>query len=461
MRFVTISRAPRSATKITLAEAEKDEILISPRGERTIVLGIGPRAKLTRRRWLLLPRRMVRLAQEQRAREVSVDFRDLRFSHLALSDGEMAELLAVNALMANFAFNDFKTKPKGGFPRVTKVFLRHATSSDIERGVRKGQIIGEEVNRARHIATMPGGEMTPEILARHAEEAVSGLGVQVTVLGVPEMQKLGMGGVLAVGKGSEAKPKFIILEYHGAGAGEPPIVLVGKGITFDSGGLNLKPTDAILGMNMDMSGAAAVIHALSISARLKLKKNIVALVPAAENMLSGESYRPGDIVRSLSGKTIEIQNTDAEGRVVLADALAYAKRYRPALVVCVATLTGAVMVALGERAAGLFTDDERLETELRHMGEAVGDFVWPLPLWDDYFEDIKGTYGDIGNVGNTKWGGAITAAVFLKQFATGYRFVHVDIGSRMTSIAGEHLAKGAAGAGVRLLARYLEQGTTL
>jgi leucyl aminopeptidase len=210
-------------------------------------------------------------------------------------------------------------------------------------------------------------------------------------------------GVLGVGKGSDLPAKFIILEYMNAqkssasGQGKKgvgPVVLVGKGVTFDTGGVNLKPENYMLGMNMDMSGGAAVLHTVAAIARLKVKCNLVALVPAVENMPSGSSYRPGDVLRSMSGKTIEVGNTDAEGRIILADALTYAKRYNPSLVVDVATLTGASLVALGERASALFTNDEELEKQFRELGELSGDFVWPLPLWEEYDEEIKGTIGD-------------------------------------------------------------------
>ncbi len=244
---------------------------------------------------------------------------------------------------------------------------------------------------------------------------------------------------------------------------EKPVVLVGKGVTFDTGGLNLKSDDSMYEMRMDMSGGAAVIHAIAAAARLKLKKNIVALVPAVENMPSGSSYRPGDLLRTMSGKTIEVLNTDAEGRVILADALEYAKRYQPSLVVDVATLTGAAMVALGHRYSALFASDKELEDRFRELGEATGDLVWPLPLSADYEDDVRGTFGDWTNTGKKDaGGGAITGAVFLWQFTkdkkgeAAYPWVHLDIAPRMTAIDGEFLAKGAAGTPVRLLARLLE-----
>jgi leucyl aminopeptidase len=266
-----------------------------------------------------------------------------------------------------------------------------------------------------------------------------------------------MGGILGVAAGSDHEPQLIILEYRG-GKKEKPIVLVGKGVTFDTGGLNLKPESGINEMHMDMSGGAAVITTTLLASKLKLKKNIITLVPAVENMPSGSSYRPGDILRTMSGKTIEVLNTDAEGRIILADALCFAKRYNPRLVIDVATLTGAAIIALGQRASAIFTPDPKLEELIRLVGEESGDYVWPLPLWEEYEEEIKGTFGDVANVGKTKYGGATIGAVFLWQFVKDFlQWLHIDIAPRMTAIDGEYLAKGSAGAPVRLLIKLLER----
>jgi leucyl aminopeptidase len=278
------------------------------------------------------------------------------------------------------------------------------------------------------------------------------------------MKLLGMGGVLGVGQGSDSPPRFIILEYMNGAKNEKPIILIGKGVTFDSGGLNLKPSDGIYEMHMDMSGGAAVIHTLIAAARLKLKKNIIALVPAVENMPSGNSYRPADVLRTINGKTIEVLNTDAEGRVILADALEYAKQYKPALVVDVATLTGAAIVALGLFYTGLFTPDKTLEEKFRKLGEETWDPVWPLPLGAEYEDGIRGIFGDWANSGKKgQGGGATTGAMFLYQFTKDkkgkqeYPWVHLDIAPRMTATDSEFLAKGAAGASLRLLVRMLEE----
>jgi leucyl aminopeptidase len=435
----------------------RDGTVIERDGIHTMHIKIDAET-MTRRKLVLLIRRTVREAMAKRYRMIAFDFNQFRFERIVIDEKELAELLATNLIMAGFEFRDFLSVPNEGWPEISDVMIAGRQNIGIKNGLKRGIIIGEEVNRTRHIADMPGGEMTPALLARHARQAAKGLPITYSVLDVKAMERLGMRGVIGVGKGSDSAPKFIILEYFGAvDKKAPPMVLVGKGVTFDTGGINLKPSNAILGMNMDMSGGAAVIHAIIAAARLGIRKNIVALIPAAENMPSGSSYRPGDVIRSMSGKTIEVQDTDAEGRIILADALHYAKRYKPSLVVDVATLTGASMVALGERASAIFTEDETLERLFRVFGEESGDYVWPLPLWDEYDADIQGEIGDIANLGKTRWGGAITAAVFLKQFVhQEYRWVHIDMAPRMTAVSDEFLGKGAAGAPVRLLIKALE-----
>jgi len=249
------------------------------------------------------------------------------------------------------------------------------------------------------------------------------------------------------------------MEYLGASKNDKPVVLVGKGVTFDSGGINLKPSASLSGMNMDMSGGASVIHTIALVAKMKLKKNVIGLIPSVENMASGKSYRPGDVIRSMSGKTIEILNTDAEGRVILADALTYSQKYNPELVIDIATLTGAAIVALGERASAIFTEDDELSKTFEKIGEKTGDYVWRLPMWEEYENEIKGNLGDWANVHNkdSRNGGAIYGAIFLNQFIKGYKFVHLDIAPRMIATTGENLAQGAIGAPVQLLYEFIEK----
>lgn len=304
--------------------------------------------------------------------------------------------------------------------------------------------------------------MTPKALAAAARKALKGTRAKVAVLGKAELKKLGAGAILGVAKGSDEEPQLIVIEYRGGGK-KAPIALVGKGVTFDTGGLNLKPEQGIYEMHMDMSGGAAVIHAIAAAAKLKLKENVVGIIPAVENMPSGSAYHPGDILKSLSGKMIEVLNTDAEGRVILADGITYAKRFKPRLLVTVATLTGAVLVALGQQASGILTKDKKLEDRFRELGEKSGDYVWPLPLWEEYEEMVKGNFGDVANIttqGPSRYGGVISGAMFLWHFAKELPcpFVHVDMASRMTSAPNEYLAKGAAGAPVRLLLSLIEKG---
>ena len=425
-------------------------------GRTQLEIGIGKREDMTRRKLISTVRKAVLCAKSAKKKRIALTLVDFQFAHLDITLADLAELIATNLEMANFEFNVYKTKPKDGWNTLTEAVIVGKADKAIAQSLKMGKTIGEGVNNTRSLANTPGGDMTPEKLGEAAHAAAEGLPIEVKVLDVIDMQELGMGGILGVGKGSDEKPRFIVMEYLQGDENEKPVVLVGKGITFDTGGLNLKPSAHIYEMHMDMSGGAAVMHAIVLAAKMKLKKNIVALIPAAENMPSGGSYRPGDQLRTMSGKTIEVLNTDAEGRVVLADALTYAKKYKPRLVVDVATLTGAAMVALGLHASAIFSKDEQLIERFRALGEESGDYVWPLPLWDEYEEDIKGTFGDWANDGKSRYGGAIQGAIFLYQFAKDYPWVHIDIAPRMTAVEGDHLAKGAAGEPVRLLLRLLE-----
>jgi len=302
--------------------------------------------------------------------------------------------------------------------------------------------------------------MTPRGLANSAKAAVKGLPVTVEVLGRTKLSSLGMGLLAGVGAGSTEEPTFTVLSYKGGPASQKPIVLAGKGITFDSGGLNIKPSTGIYEMHLDMSGGAAVIHSVALAARLGLKKNVVGLIPAAENMLGNGATRPGDIHTSLSGKTVEVTDTDAEGRLVLADALTYAKRFNPSVVVDVATLTGAACVALGPYANGLMTRDDALADTLLTLSEETGDYLWRLPLWDEYESVIKSDFADLQNhsISRGRYGGATNGAIFLWQFAKdlGCPWAHIDIAPRMTAAPGEELVKGASGSPVRLLISFID-----
>lgn len=460
MKFTFSQTIPKEAVSVVLSrESEQTEMHVRDNGSRELSIGIKDIKVMTRRKLVVLIRRAISAAKERGLSRVAIDLSQFRFQEVALDDKELGRLFAENALMANYEFNTFKTKPKEGWKQVDEIIIVGNTSATLKEGIKTGTIVGEEVNKCRELSNTPGGDMTPALLAKKASEAVKGTSVKVTTLSKKEIEQQKMGAILGVARGSKEDPRFIILEYFGAPKKEKPTVLVGKGVTFDSGGLNIKTDDHMLDMHLDMSGGAAVIHAVVAAARLGLKKNVVGLIPAVENAVSGESYRPGDILYSMSGKTIEVLNTDAEGRVVLADALTYAKKYDPALVVDAATLTGAALVAIGTTASIIMTRNEELVDTFKELGEQSGDYVWPLPLWEEYEKGVKGRFGDVSNIPtqNSREGGSINGGMFLLQFADSYPWVHIDIAPRMTSVDGDYLAKGAAGAPVRLFVRLLEQ----
>lgn len=419
-----------------------------------------PKEKLNKRQSFLLARQIVFYAKMHGVKKLSLDWKKIQSLKLG-KDEELTEIFASNFEMANYEFVAHKAVPKEGWNFVEEIRIVVDKKSALEKFFKKGQMIGKETNACRELANMPGGDMTPSVLVNSIRKAIAGTGIKMNVLGEKEMKKLKMESVLGVGRGSKEESKFVILEYNGDGS-KNPIVFIGKGVTYDTGGLSLKPADSMLEMNMDMSGGAAVAHAIVAAAKLKIKKRIIALIPIVENMPSGESYRPGDIIKSMSGQTIEILNTDAEGRVILADANTYAERYSPSLVINVATLTGAALVALGERASAIFTNDIKLENALRELGEKSGDHVWPLPLWDEYEAEIKGVNADICNTrnqsGNSRHGGSILGAMFIYQFGKKFpAWAHIDISPKMTPVFDEFLAKGATGVPVRLLVKLLEE----
>ncbi|MES2014413.1 MAG: leucyl aminopeptidase family protein [Patescibacteria group bacterium] len=452
----------KRAVSVDLVAGTSTKVVEDQKGTVLLKIGIGKAEDVDRRKLVTIARKIIRVANEHRTPLIALTFSDFEFAGTKdISDRELGRILAENFEMANYEFTKYKTPPKEGFSSVQKISIKGA-SVEGKAGVKTGQIIGGEINYCRDLANTPGGDMTPVILAAAAKKQLVGTTATVTVLSLSEIKKLKMGLVLGVAKGSVEEPKFIVVEYWGAGktSKEKPIVLVGKGITFDTGGINLKPSSALMGMNHDMAGGASVIAAVAIAAKLKLKKNVIALVPAVENAVSGSAYRPGDILTAMNGKTVEIFNTDAEGRLILGDALTYAERYNPRLVIDVATLTGAALVALGKRASAILTRVPHLETMLRDLGEKSGEYVWPLPLWKEYEADVKGIHADLANASvsdSRTSGGTINGGMFLAQFAEKFpAWAHIDIAPRMESIPEDMLARGATGTPVRLLVRLIE-----
>lgn len=419
------------------------------KNNKIFLLGLGEQKKWNLRKLITTTRRLAQLCKLEKKNSVTILLDNLLVPNLVIE--KTVQAIVENFIMGSYDFSKYKdVKDKFEIAELIIVCDKKLNLA-VTAGIKLGQIIGEQVNQARDLANTPGGDMTPTVLANEAIAVGKKYGFKVTVMNEAEIKKNKMGAILGVARGSEEKPKFIIMEYWGADKKQAPYVLVGKGVTFDTGGLNLKPEMSMLDMHLDMSGGAAVIHALAALAALKVKHNIVGLIPAVENMPGGAGYRPGDLIKGMSGKTIEVLNTDAEGRIILSDALTYAEKYNPKLVVDVATLTGACMVALGCITSGLMTPDQSLQKKLEEIGEQSGDYVWPLPMWEEYEDEIKGTFGDVQNIGKTRYGGAITGAMFLYQFAKKYSWAHIDIAGPMKAVEGQYLAKGASGVGVRFL----------
>ena len=320
-------------------------------------------------------------------------------------------------------------------------------------GHRIGAAIGAGQTLARGIQVLPGNVCTPTYVGRAAEELAARHGHTVTVLDKAAIAREKMGALLAVAQGSVEEPRFIALEYKGAD--KPPVVLVGKGVTFDTGGISIKPAQNMEDMKYDMSGAAAVLGTFEVLGRLKPAVHVVGLIPSTENMPSGTAVKPGDVITSHLGKTIEVINTDAEGRLILCDALSWARRYHPAAVIDIATLTGAIVVALGNTAAGVMGSEDQLVEEVRRAGDRAGERVWPLPLWDEYRDLMKSDIADVKNAGGRP-AGSISAGWFLREFVEGYPWAHLDIaGTAYTDREDPSRVKGPTGMGVRLFSELV------
>ena len=326
-----------------------------------------------------------------------------------------------------------------------------ACTAALKEAIEEGSAMVEGMHLAKDLGNLPPNICTPTYLGKTAQGLAKKTNLKVEVLGLKQIEALGMGSFLSVAKGSETPPQFIVMRHQGGKAGEAPVVLVGKGITFDTGGISLKPGEAMDEMKYDMCGAASVIGTLYAAALMKLKKNVIGVVPTCENMPSGRATRPGDIVKSMSGQTIEILNTDAEGRLILCDALTYVERFKPKAVIDIATLTGACVIALGHVHSGLFSDDDDLVNALTKAGHDSLDTVWRLPLDAAYHEQLKSNFADVANIGGRP-AGSVTAACFLSRFTEKYKWAHLDIaGTAWKSGA----AKGSTGRPVPLLVNYL------
>ena len=364
-----------------------------------------------------------------------------------------ARTLALAARETAFRSDELKSKREPDGNGVdTVALLLNERKPEAERGLRNGTAIANGMEVTKRLGNLPPNICTPTFLGEEARKLAKQWKLDIEVLEAKQLEALKMGSFLAVAKGSSQPPRLIVMKYNGAAAKHAPIVLVGKGITFDSGGISLKPGAAMDEMKFDMCGAASVLGTMRALAELKLKLNVVGVVAACENMPAGNATKPGDIVTSMSGQTIEVLNTDAEGRLILCDALTYAERFKPAAVVDMATLTGACVVALGNVNSGLFSNSDALAGELLAASKAAGDPAWRMPLDEDYQEQLKTNFADMANIGTPGNAGAITAACFLARYTKNYTWAHLDIaGTAWKSGA----AKGATGRPVPLLAQFL------
>jgi len=359
---------------------------------------------------------------------------------------------------AGYRFNQLKSaKGKEAARRECTVkrvsLLAGSTKNDasMRKGIQEARAIAHGVSLAKDLGNLPGNICTPSYLANQAKKLGKSHKLKVNVLDEAKMKALGMGALLSVSRGSREPARLIIMEHQGGSRSDPPVVLVGKGLTFDAGGISLKPAGAMDEMKYDMCGGASVFGAMLAAAELNLKLNVIGIVPSSENLPDGAANKPGDIVTSMAGKTIEILNTDAEGRLILCDALTYAERYKPAAVIDVATLTGACVVALGHPATGLFTPDDDFADELLACGETARDRAWRMPIWDEYQKQLDSPFADMANIGGRN-AGAVTAACFLARFTKNMTWAHLDIaGTAWHSGAN----KGATGRPVPMLTRFL------
>lgn len=365
---------------------------------------------------------------------------------------QIAAALAEAVLDATYKVNAVKEKAVDAHPlKQVTLLVEKADVAEAEAGVQQGQSVGQGVAMAKDLGNLPPNICTPAYLGKQAEKLAKDYGFKVEVLDQAAIEKLNMGSFLGVTRGSEEPPRFIVLQHNKGKKSQKPVVLVGKGITFDTGGISLKPGADMDEMKYDMCGAASVLGVFKAIGELDLPLNVVGLIPTCENMPSGRATKPGDILTSMSGQTIEVLNTDAEGRLILCDALTYAERFEPAAVIDIATLTGACVIALGHQVSGLFANNDALAAQLFAAGEQSGDRAWQMPLYDEYQSQLDSNFADIANIGG-RAAGSVTAACFLSRFAKKYDWAHLDIAGTAWKSGKD---KGGTGRPVPLLVTYL------
>jgi leucyl aminopeptidase len=416
--------------------------------QRVLLVSLGARSEFGEAQYRDAVRAAANLLRNLAAKDAALFLVDLKANGRPLSWNVRQAVL--NAREAFYRFDELKSQKKSSAPALGKVTLPLSSNAQLEQALAEAEATADGTDLARTLGNLPSNICTPSYLAEQAKKLAREFKLDVEVLERKDMEKLGMGALLAVTSASHQPPKLIMLRYDGAAKSKKPLALVGKGITFDTGGISLKPAAEMDEMKFDMSGAGSVLGAIRALAGMKAPVNVVGIVPTCENMPGGHAIKPGDVVTTLSGQTVEILNTDAEGRLILCDALTYAERFKPEVVVDIATLTGACVVALGHVATGLFANDQQLADELREAADDAWDRVWQMPLWEEYQEQLRSNFADFANIGGRP-GGSITAASFLARFTRKQRWAHLDIAGTAWKSGRE---KGSTGRPVPLLVRF-------
>ncbi|MCY4436494.1 MAG: leucyl aminopeptidase [Chloroflexi bacterium] len=417
---------------------------------RVLIIGLGKQDDFTLDRARQVAAKAARTSRDLSAKHVASIVHGAGIG--GLSPVDAARAAAEGTVLGLYRYERYKSdKDDKALDSVTFVEADSEKFAAVSTGVNEGIAIGDAQNFTRDLSTTPGSDLPPAALAEAASAMAQEFGLKCTILGPEEIAAENMNVILGVSRGSDQPCRFIILDYIPDEATDQNIVLVGKGITFDTGGLNLKPGDSMRHMESDMAGGAGVMGAMRLVGHFKPSVRVIGLVPASENMPGANAFKPGDVLRAANGKTIEIDNTDAEGRLVLADALSYAQRYNPSAIIDMATLTGAVIIALGQHAAGLMTNHAGLAERVKAAGDVTGERVWELPLWPEYEEQVKSPIADVKNTGG-RAAGSITGAALLKLFVDDKPWVHLDIaGVDFTDLDRPYIPKGSSGYGARLL----------
>jgi leucyl aminopeptidase len=436
--------------KTKLFEAQKkSSFFLFHENTPYLLVGLGKKSEVNPEDFRIAGGIIASHIQEKKIKSITLNF---PLESKSYSEDLFISALTEGIFLGNYSFTKLKKEQDKNHLEKINLISSHSSAKKL---MKESWIVSESVNFAKDLVNLPGNLLTPTELAKKAEKIAKENKLSCKILDEQEMKKENMNALLSVSKGSDEEAKFIILE-HKPEEFDETIVFVGKGLTFDAGGISLKPAANMHEMKSDMAGSAAVLGTLQAVAQLELKIHVVGLIPSSENLINGQANKPGDVIKSRNGKTIEILNTDAEGRLLLADALSYAEKYDPDAVIDIATLTGAVIIGLGHIATGLMGNNEALISELEQAGEETNEKVWELPLFDEYKEQLKSNVADLANIGGRP-AGSVTAGAFLSEFSEKYFWAHLDIaGTSWTDGKKQYLQKGASGVGVRLFIQFLK-----